>query len=105
MGKRQKYSAEFKREAVARSDDPSVTQSQIAQELGIRANMLGRWSREVKELGTQAFRGHGKPRDEEIQRLTEPFVIANRHRYSLYPRCSISTFPQCFLRYSATRRL
>ena len=35
MGKRRKYSAEFKREAVALADDPSVTQSQIAQELGI----------------------------------------------------------------------
>ena len=42
ISKRRKYSAEFKREAVALANDPSVTQSQIAQELGISANMLGR---------------------------------------------------------------
>lgn len=51
MGKRRKYSAEFKREAVALANDPRVTKSQIARELGISANVLGRWSRELKERG------------------------------------------------------
>ena len=80
MGKRRKYSAEFKREAVALADDPSVTQSQIAQELGISANMLGRWSREVKEPRTQAFGGHGKPRDEEIVRLKRELARVKKER-------------------------
>ena len=69
MGKRRKYSAEFKRESVALANDADVTRSQIAQELGINATLLGRWSRELKERGQQAFGGQGKPRDEEIARL------------------------------------
>ena len=80
ISKRRKYSAEFKREAVALANDPSVTQSQIAQELGISANMLGRWSREVKELGTQVFGGQGKPRDEEITRLKRELARVKKER-------------------------
>ncbi len=57
MGKRRKYSAEFKQEAVALANDPGLTKSQIARELGINATLLGRWSRELKERDRQAF-GH-----------------------------------------------
>ena len=49
MGERRKYSAEFKREAVALASDPGVTKSQIARELAINVTLLGRWSRELKE--------------------------------------------------------
>ena len=55
MGKRRKYSSEFKREAVALASDPGLTKSQIARELGINASLLGRWNRELKEQGRQAF--------------------------------------------------
>ena len=65
---------------MALANDPSVTQSQIAQELGISANMLGRWSREVKELGTQVFGGQGKPRDEEITRLKRELTRVKKER-------------------------
>ena len=41
MGKRRKYSAEFKQEAVALANDPGLTKSQIARELGINATLLG----------------------------------------------------------------
>ena len=37
MGQRRKFSAEYKREAVAMVDAPGVTVSQIAAELGIGA--------------------------------------------------------------------
>ena len=80
MGKRRQYSAEFKREAVALANDPGVTQSQMAQELGISANMLGRWGREVKERGTQAFGGQGKPRDEEMARLKRELARVKKER-------------------------
>ena len=48
MGKRRKYSWEYKREAVALANDPWVTKSQIARELGINASLLGRWNRRVE---------------------------------------------------------
>ena len=39
---RRKFSAEYKREAVAMLDTPGVSVSQIAAELGIGVNVLGR---------------------------------------------------------------
>ena len=46
MGARRKFPFEYKQEAVAMLDAPGVTVSQIAADLGIGANMLGRWRRE-----------------------------------------------------------
>lgn len=45
MGARRKFTAEYKREAVAMVEAPGVTVSQIAADLGIGANVLGRWCR------------------------------------------------------------
>lgn len=45
MGQRRKFSAEYKREAVAMLDASEVTVSQIAAELGIGVNVLGRCRR------------------------------------------------------------
>ena len=41
MGQRRRFSAEYKREAVAMLDAPGVSVSQIAAELGIGATVLG----------------------------------------------------------------
>ena len=43
MGQRRKFSAEYKREAVAMLNAPCVSVSQIAAELEIGAGVLGRW--------------------------------------------------------------
>ena len=80
MGKRRKYSAEFKQEAVALANDPGVTQSQIAGELGINANMLGRWSQECEASGVQAFGGQGRPRDEEMAALKRELARVKKER-------------------------
>ena len=80
MGKRRKYSAEFKQEAVALANDPGVTKSQIAGELGINANMLGRWSRECEASGAQAFGGQGRPRDEEMAALKRELARVKKER-------------------------
>jgi transposase-like protein len=45
MAQRRRFSAEYKREAVAMLQSPGVSVSQIAAELGIDANVLGRWRR------------------------------------------------------------
>ncbi len=49
MGQRRKFTAEYKREAVAMLDTSRVTVSQIASALGIGANILGRWQRELRQ--------------------------------------------------------
>jgi len=65
-GTERKFSAEYKREAVAMLESPGVTVNQIAAELGIGATVLVRWRRELREESAQAFRGNGRPRDEDL---------------------------------------
>jgi transposase-like protein len=55
MEQRRKFSAEYKREAVAMLESPGVSVSQIAAELGIGATVLGRWRRELRQEPAQAF--------------------------------------------------
>jgi transposase len=69
MATRRKYSAEFKREAVALSNQPGVTKSQIGRELDVNPNVITRWQRELQSNGSKAFRGQGVARDEEMATL------------------------------------
>lgn len=66
---RRQYTKEFKKEAVTLTYGPEATIAQVAQDLGINASMLGRWRRQLKAEGRQAFPGNGSPRDEEVTRL------------------------------------
>jgi len=69
MPKRRKYSAEFKREAVALANQPGVTRAQIGRELDINPNMITRWQRELSANGSKAFLGQGVARDEGMASL------------------------------------
>ena len=69
MGRRKRYSAEFKREALRRADEPGVTDVLVAEELGIDAQHLRRWRKAFEQAGEEAFPGQGKSRDEEMTRL------------------------------------
>ncbi len=80
MGTRRRFSAEFKREAVALTAPPDVSVAQVARELGIGANLLGRWRRERHAEETQAFRGTGVARDEEVARLKRELARVRRER-------------------------
>jgi transposase len=80
MGQRRKFSAEYKREAVAMLDTPGVRVSQIAAELGIGAAVLGRWRRELRREPTQAFVGNGRPRDEELTQLRRELSRVTKER-------------------------
>ena len=80
MGARRKFSAEYKREAVAMLDAPGVTVSQIAADLGIGANVLGRWRRELRREPQQAFGGNGRSRDEELSRLRQDLARVTKER-------------------------
>ncbi len=62
MSSRKKYSAEFKREAVALANQPAVTKAQIGRELGVNPNMITRWQRELSANGSKAFLGKGVAR-------------------------------------------
>ena len=80
MAQRRRFSAEYKREAVAMLDAPGVSVSQIAAELGIGATVLGRWRRELRQEPAQAFPGHGRPRDEELGHLRRELARVTKER-------------------------
>ena len=80
MAQRQRFSAEYKREAVGMLDAPGVSVSQIAVELGIGATVLGRWRRELRQEPAQAFPGHGRPREEELGQLRRELARVTKER-------------------------
>jgi transposase len=80
MAQRRRFSVEYKREAVAMLESPGVSVSQIAEELGIGANVLGRWRRELRREPEQAFPGHGRPREEELGYLRRELARVTKER-------------------------
>ena len=80
MAKRQyrTFSKEFKLEAIrlAEASDKPVTQ--VARELGIRVNQIGKWKQQLEAKQEDAFPGHGKQlgKDAEIARLKRELAAA-----------------------------
>lgn len=80
MAKRREFSTEFKREAVALSNQPGVTKAQIGRELDINPNMITRWQRELAANGSKAFLGKGVARDEEMAALKREVARLKKER-------------------------
>lgn len=66
MNKRQKYSKEFKHDAVRLVTEQGYSIVEAARNLGINGIMLGRWKRESEEL-EDVFRGNGKLTPEQLE--------------------------------------
>jgi transposase len=60
MEKRQRFTAEFKREAVRLMRTSGRPAAVIARELGIPRNRLYKWAQDAEKKGDQAFRGSGR---------------------------------------------
>ncbi len=58
--KRQVFSPEFKREAVAMLGKGDKDASQLARELGVKRTLLYKWKDELEAHGSKAFPGQGK---------------------------------------------
>ena len=73
MKKRRQYSREFKLQAVQMITQQGMSVKEVAQDLGVNANVIGRWKRELSDRGEQAFAGNGNlpPDQEELRRLRE----------------------------------
>ena len=69
--RRQKYTAEFKRDAVKLVTEQGYAIAEAARNLGLNGNMLGRWKRQLATEGEVAFPGKGRMtlEQEEVQRL------------------------------------
>jgi len=66
---RRKYSAEYKREAIALALQPDSSIAEVARSLGINSGNLHRWIKESQSPDSPAFTGHGDPRDKELAKL------------------------------------
>ena len=66
MGKRRKFTTEFKEEAVRRLG-LGVSVAEVAKACEVNANVLHRWRREIQEFGVKAFAGNGQRRADESQ--------------------------------------
>ena len=71
MSERRQYTKQFKVDAVRLVTEQGYRQAEAARSLGINANMLGRWIKELQTDESQAFRGNGKltPEQEELRQL------------------------------------
>jgi transposase len=69
MEKRQRFTAEFKREAVGLLKNSSKPVATIARELGVPRNRLYKWATDAEKGGAEAFPGSGRRPDDEVMRL------------------------------------
>ena len=70
---RMRYGEEFKRNAIKLVTDGGRSSIDVAEGLGIHANILYRWVREYKKDPENAFPGNGKlkPEDEDVRKLKQ----------------------------------
>ena len=81
QGKRyNRYSSEFKREAIRRAGEEGVTDKAVCDELGISTRQFRRWRDELQLLGNEAFPGQGRTRDEELVRLKRELAQVKKER-------------------------
>ena len=59
MGKRQRFTQEFKLEAVRLMKHSGRPVAEVARELGIARNRLYKWQADLKTRGVAAFPGSG----------------------------------------------
>lgn len=86
--KRRQFTREFKLEAV-RLVKSGQSVSRVAAQLGIRADMLRAWKRQVEGIegavagsGKEVFRGHGRvtSQEQELRRLRQELARVTEER-------------------------
>lgn len=63
----QRYSPEFKREAVRQMTGSDKSCTQLARELGIRVNQLYKWKQQLDQKQDHAFPGSGRQAEPESE--------------------------------------
>ena len=100
---RQQFDRAFKVMAVELCLSGKPT-GEVAQELGIRANLLSRWKREYKQRKEGSFSGHGKPslssEQAEVAKLKKQLREAEIERDIL--KKAVSIFSRSDSKYSGS---
>lgn len=83
---RRQYTSAFKQEAVRLSKESGKSLAQVARELGVRADLLRKWKRQVEQgdglSDAAVFPGSGKlpPQEEELRRLRREVETLRQER-------------------------
>lgn len=77
---RQKFSKEFKLEALKLAEEIGVPKA--AEDLGMGESLLYKWRQAARSEGKDAFRGNGRltERDEELRQLRQEVKILKQER-------------------------
>ena len=82
--KRRRYDSEFKRNAIALSEEPGRSAHSVEQSLGIANGMIGKWKRQLSQNGDLAFPGNGiealTPDQKKIRELEKQLRDAEMDR-------------------------
>ncbi len=76
----ERYSSEFKREALLRASEEGMTDKAVCDELGISTRQFRRWRDELALLGKEAFPGSGVTRDQELTSLKRDLSHVKKER-------------------------
>lgn len=76
----QRFSSEFKREAILRAGEEGMTDKAVCDELGVSTRQFRRWRDELSLLGNDAFPGAGVPRDQELAALKRELAQVKKER-------------------------
>jgi transposase len=87
MGKRKtnKYSEEFRRQAVSLADQPGKTAREVADSLGIHVNQIYNWRTQFNKLSKKQFQtlqgvNYGSEELNEIRRLKHENEVLRKER-------------------------
>ena len=77
---RRLFSEEFKREAVKLVNQPGATKAAIARDLGVGANLLGRWCRDVSGETAASSSNSEKVAPQEYERMRRELAKVKTER-------------------------
>ena len=94
MSNRRTYDRQFKIDAVRLLKESGKTATEIADNLGIKRDLLSRWRNEFADESKKAFTGKGNPRDEEVARLKKEVADLRMERDILKKAMAIFSQPE-----------
>jgi transposase-like protein len=94
MSNRRTYDRQFKIDAVRLLKESGKTATEIADNLGIKRDLLSRWKKELADETKKAFTGKGNPRDEEVARLKKEIADLRMERDILKKAMAIFSQPE-----------
>ena len=73
-----RFSKEFKLEAIRLAEESGKPKAQVARELGIRVNQIGKWRKQLEEqqAGVSSGKGRQAEQDAELKHLRRELADA-----------------------------